>query len=148
LFVAGQVTDALSLTVLSPYYRGFARILSPHGNERVLDFGSGSGICSRHIAARLQPNGGQLDCLDISYGWSKVIRKTLKRYRNVTYHLGRITQLDLPESAYDAVVIHFVLHDIPTAERLGILKALARRLKPGGRLLLREPHGHGIAPEE
>jgi 2-polyprenyl-3-methyl-5-hydroxy-6-metoxy-1,4-benzoquinol methylase len=46
------------------------------------------------------------------------------------------------------VVIHFVVHDIPTAERLGILKALARRLKPGGRLLLREPQGHGITPEE
>jgi SAM-dependent methyltransferase len=102
-----KTTLALGLTVLSPYYRGFARSLSLLGNERVLDLGSGSGIRSRHIAARLHRCGGQLDCVDISHGWSKVICKTLERYRNVTYHLGHITQLDLPESAHDAVVIHF-----------------------------------------
>jgi hypothetical protein len=39
---------------LSPYYCSFARSLSLHGNEQVLDFGSGSCICPRHIAARLQ----------------------------------------------------------------------------------------------
>jgi hypothetical protein len=38
--------------------------------------------------------------------------------------LGRITQLDLPESVYDAVVVHFILHDIPTAERPGMVKAI------------------------
>ena len=135
MFAASQVIDTLGLTVLSPYYRSFATSLSLHGNERVLDFGSGSGICSRHIAARLQRNGGQLDCVDVSHGWMNVVRNTSRRYDNVSYHLEHTTQLDLPESAYDAVVIHFVLHDIPTAECPGIVKALARRLKPEGRLI-------------
>ena len=141
------LTLGLGLTVLSPTYRSFARSLGLHGDERVLDFGSGSGICSRHIAARLR-RGGQLDCVDISRGWMRVIRRTLRRYAQVGYHLGRITTLDLPEAAYDLVVIHFVLHDIPAAERPDVVAALARRLKPGGRLVLREPQGHGLTLDE
>lgn len=38
------LTLALRLTVLSPDYRGFAGGLNLSGSERVLDFGSGSGI--------------------------------------------------------------------------------------------------------
>ncbi len=55
------LTLGLGITVLSPYYRGFARSLGLHGDERVLDFGSGSGICSRHIAARLRRGGAAND---------------------------------------------------------------------------------------
>ena len=143
-----KITLALGLTVLSPYYRSFAKSLNLRGNERVLDFGSGSGICTRHIAARLQRSGGHLDCVDVSHGWMEVIRKTLRRYDNASYHLGHITKLDLPASAYDAVVVHFVLHDIPATERPDVINALARKLKPGGRLLLREPAGEGLELDE
>lgn len=142
-----RLTLALGLTILSPYYRAFAHSLNLCGDERVLDFGSGSGICSRHIAARLQ-NGGRLDCVDISRGWMEVIRKTLRRHDNVGYHLGHITELGLPDSTFDVVVIHFVLHDIPADERPGVVNALGRRLKPTGRLIVREPQGDGLAPGE
>ena len=142
-----RLTLGLGLTVLSPYYRGFANSLHLRGDERVLDFGSGSGICSRHIAARLQ-HGGLLDCVDISRGWMNVLRKTLRRFTNVGYHLGHITQLDLPEAGFDVVVIHFVLHDIPTEERLAVVQSLAGRLKPTGQIVLREPQGEGLEIEE
>jgi ubiquinone/menaquinone biosynthesis C-methylase UbiE len=143
-----KLTLGLGLTVLSPYYRGFARDLRLRGDEQVLDYGSGSGILSRHIAARLQRGGGHLDCVDVSRGWQEVIRRTLRRYDNVGYHLGRITQLDLPDGAYDAVVIHYVLHEVSAAERPAVVGALARKLKPGGRVILREPQGEGVTTEE
>ena len=143
-----KITLAVGLTLLSPYYHRFARDLHLRGDEQVLDFGSGSGICSRHIAARLKPGGGQLACVDISHGWMKVIRKTLRHYDNVSYHLGHITEVDLPDSGFDTVVIHFVLHDIPKNERLCILHSLARRLKPEGCMIVREPDGHGLTPDE
>ncbi len=142
-----KITLGLGLTVLSPYYRSFVHSLKLRGDERVLDFGSGSGICSRYIAARLQ-RGGHLDCVDVSRGWMNVIRKTLRRYKNVSYHLGHIAQLDLPESAFDVVVIHFVLHDIPADERREVVHALGRKLKPTGRLIVREPQGHGLSLDE
>jgi hypothetical protein len=50
LSAASQVTDTPGLTVLNPCYHSFATSLSLHSNERVLDFGSSSGICSRHAA--------------------------------------------------------------------------------------------------
>lgn len=143
-----KITLALGLTILSPYYRSFARDLNLRGDERVLDFGSGSGICSRHIAARLKRGGGQLACVDISRGWMQVIQKTLRRYDNVTYHPGHITEADLPDAIFDAVVIHFVLHDIPAAEHLCVMHSLARKLKPQGRLVVREPQGDGLSIEQ
>lgn len=142
-----RITLALGLTVLSPYYHSFVRDLNLRGNERVLDFGSGSGICSRHMAAHLKRGGGYLACVDISHGWMQVIRRTLRRYNNVSYHLGHIADVDLPDSYFDRAVIHFVLHDIPENERLCVLHSLARKLKPEGRLIVREPEGHGLELE-
>lgn len=54
------LTRTLGATVLSPYYRGFVRRLGLRGDERVIDYGSGSGVLSRHIAARLEESGGRL----------------------------------------------------------------------------------------
>ena len=142
-----RLTLSLGLTVLSPYYRSFVRGLNLNGDERVLDFGSGSGICSRHIAASLQ-RGGHLDCLDVSYGWINVIRKTLQQYSNVSYYLGHISNIDLPDAAFDVIVIHFVLHDIPVNERLEVINALTSKLKTTGRLIVREPQGHNLSLDE
>ncbi len=142
------LTRTLGSTVLRPYYRGFVRQLNLRGDERVLDYGSGSGVLSRHIAARLEESGGHLDCVDISHGWMAVIRKTLRRYANVGYHLGHITRLNLPDAAYDVVVVHFVLHEVPASERPAVVGMLAHKLKAGGRLVLREPQGEGLTPDE
>ncbi len=142
------LTRTLGSTILRPYYRGFVRGLNLRGDERLLDYGSGSGVLSRHIAARLQKSGGYLDCVDVSQRWMNVIRRTLWCYANVGYHLGHVTQLNLPDAAYDAVVIHFVLHEILAPERSAVVGTLARKLKAGGRLVLREPQGEGLTPEE
>jgi ubiquinone/menaquinone biosynthesis C-methylase UbiE len=130
--------------IIAPFYRSYVNSLPLQEDEKVLDFGSGSGILSRHIAARLERGGGQLTCVDISARWMKIIQRTLRRYNNVTLRLGHITQVDLPDASFDTVLIHFVLHDIPAAERPLIMQTLARKLKPGGRLILREPQGHGL----
>ena len=142
-----KLTLGLGKTLLNPYYRYFAKSLNLHGNEQVLDFGSGSGICSRHIAELLK-KGGHLDCVDISHVWYQVIQKTLKNFNNVNFYLGHLGQLHLPENAYDLIVIHFVLHDIPCELRSGIIKMLSSLIKPGGRLIIREPQNHGLVLEE
>ena len=143
-----QLTLALGLTLLSPYYRSFANSLDLNGNESVMDFGSGSGVCSRHIAARLQKSNGKLTCVDISAVWQRVIQKTLRRFKNVCYQQGKIYEFDMQDGGYDVIVIHFVLHDIPAGERALVMQALARTLKPGGRLVIREPLGEGITQEK
>jgi ubiquinone/menaquinone biosynthesis C-methylase UbiE len=110
--------------LLSPLYKSYARSLRLKGNERVIDFGSGVGNLSRHLAAILNENGGQLTCVDVSHTWQTVIREELKDFSNVRYVEGEIGSLDLPNQAFDAIVVHFVLHDIPESERRGIAQCL------------------------
>jgi SAM-dependent methyltransferase len=141
-----KLTLGLGLTLLRPYYRSFARKLNLQGHEQVLDFGSGSGVCSRHIAARLD-KGGQLHCVDVSRIWQIVIRRRLWRYDHVVYHCGSIGKLDLPDHSFDVILSHFVLHEIPNSQRNAIFRALAAKLKPGGRLIFREPEEGGFTPE-
>ena len=133
------VTFGLGLTVLSPYYLSFVNSIGLTGKERVLDFGSGSGICSRHIAHRLTHRGGRLDCVDVSSRWMKTIQQTLKRYDNVEYFLGYLDDLDLEMKSYDLIVSHFVLHEIALAELPQLLISFSRLLNTRGRVVFREP---------
>ncbi len=145
-----RLTIALGKTLLYPYYRGYVRSLGLKGDERILDYGSGSGMASRHIAHILSDSGGTLTCVDISQRWIEIARQTMRGYANVIYKLGPIAELDLEDGAYDSVFIHFVLHDVPAAERPEVVRHLARVLRRGGLLFLREPtlEGHGMPAAE
>ncbi|HWI64602.1 MAG TPA: class I SAM-dependent methyltransferase [Symbiobacteriaceae bacterium] len=143
-----RITLFMTSTFLAPNYRAFVGRLGLTGGESVLDAGSGSGAISRYIARGLQAGGGQLTCLDISPGWMEVARKRLAGFQGVQYVQADVSEAILPESAYDRIVVHFVLHDIPTAGQARAAANLARALKPGGRIFIREPISprHGMAP--
>ena len=127
-------------------YKDYVDRLGLKGNERVLDFGSGSGNPARFIAPLLK-DGGRLTCVDVSRVWMDVARKRLRRYSNVEFKLGDIAALDLPDAGYDIVFVHLVLHDIAAADRPRIVQHLARKLERNGRLFVREPL-RIIAPDE
>ncbi len=143
------LTRALLHGIMSGAYREWVADLGLHGDERVLDLGSGSGAAARHLVRALGPRGGHLTCVDISPGWQAALRKSLAGY-DVTYALGDIRGLGLSGASFDLVVVHWMLHDVPAGERGAILAELARVLRPGGRLATREPTrpGEGIAPAE
>ena len=108
------------------------------GNERMLDFGSGAGTPAVYLARKLE-TGGKLTCLDISPTWIEVCRRRLSKHPSVQFLTGDIRRMNLPAASFDAVFVHFVLHDIPTGQRASTVAALARVLVGGGRLYLREP---------
>ncbi|HZW04718.1 MAG TPA: class I SAM-dependent methyltransferase [Anaerolineaceae bacterium] len=142
------LTLAAGSTLAAPFYRRYIDNLDLRGDETVLDFGSGSGMCSRHLARRLQRRGGRLTCVDVSAAWIATAKRTLRHFRNVDYRLGALADLPLAPESYDVVFLHFVLHDIPAGERAGIVRRLAWLLKPGGRLLVREPSAREGIPVE
>jgi ubiquinone/menaquinone biosynthesis C-methylase UbiE len=133
-------------TLFGGMYKEYVDRLGLKGNERVLDFGSGSGNPARFIAPLLT-DGGRLTCVDVSRTWVDVAQRRLGKYPNVEFKLGDIAALDLPDAGYDVVFVHFVLHDIAAAERPRIVQHLALKLKRDGRLFIREPLRF-IAPEE
>ena len=111
------------------------------GDERVLDYGSGSGAAARHLARLLEAGGGHLTCMDVSARWQAVLRKVLRAYPDVEYLLGDVRAMGLPAARFDVVLVHWMLHDVPPRDRPAIVAELARLLRPGGRLFLREPTG-------
>ncbi len=58
---------------------------------------------------------------------------------NVDFILDDIRKILEPAERYDVVVIQFVLHDILSHERKTIIETLAKWLKDGGVLHVREP---------
>ncbi|TDB36935.1 MAG: class I SAM-dependent methyltransferase [Actinobacteria bacterium] len=126
-------------------YRRWVRDLGLAGTERVLEVGCGAGACARHLAEALPC--GSLTCLDVDARWLAVARRRLASHDNVGFVCADIAQWQQP-GAFDAVVVHFVLHDIPAENRRAALEGIIRSLAPGGRLLLREPTGHGMSGAE
>ena len=105
---------------------------------------------SQPIAERLARGTGHLTCVDVSRKWMRVVQKRLKAYSNVDFKLGDIVSLDVSDGTYDVVVMHHVLHHVDRLVRQEKVDALARKLKDGGRLFIREPtrEGHGTPVDE
>ncbi|MDP4093479.1 MAG: class I SAM-dependent methyltransferase [Bacillota bacterium] len=120
------------------------------GSEKILDFGSGSGAGSKHLAKLLAKGGGQLTCVDISSILVNKAKKRMRKYNNVDYKVGKLEELDIPSNSHDAIYIFYVLHDVDKDLRQGIVKELFRILKDDGKLYIGEPHkkNHGMPASE
>ena len=82
--------------------------------------------------------GGHLTCVDASSNWIEVARRNLEGLEQVELRLGDITELRL-EKGFDLIVIHYVLHEIPTSQRERVVQALVSNLGERGRLVICEP---------
>ncbi len=60
-------------------YTNYIKTLKLGGNENILDFGSGSGSGSKHLAELIQDKDGTLTCLDTSIYWTSVAKKRLQK---------------------------------------------------------------------
>jgi ubiquinone/menaquinone biosynthesis C-methylase UbiE len=127
-------------------YRRYVVGLGLTGSERVLEIGQGSGALSRFLAPRCV----QLLCVDLSSVWLTTARRKLRRFKNIEYMLGDVTKLPLANQSFDAVVVHFMLHDVEAEIREAVVHTLARVLKPDGKFFVREPikPGHGLPVAE
>ena len=87
-------TTVLGGYVNSRAYQRYVDSFGLTGSEWVLDYGSGSGRISHHIAERLAPESGHLTCVDVSTVWMDVVKRRLTGYPNVDFKLGEIASLD------------------------------------------------------
>jgi len=131
------------------YHPAYVRTLALSGNEKVLEFGSGGGCLSRALARTLSPEGS-LSCVDLSAYWIHKAQERLKNLASIEFLQGDITRMELPENHFDAILIHFALHDVAPAERVDVMNALATCLRPEGMVFIREPAkpDHGLPLSE
>ncbi len=144
------IEDALKGLFGNPLYNSYYQSQGGfEGHERVLDFGCGSGVSTKLIARQLT-QGGMVTGLDTSSYFIKKAQKRLKRYTTAQTLQGDIREIKIPESSFDLISIIHVIHDIVEEKRQSMVKALARVLKPEGKLWILEPikDTHGIPVDE
>ena len=107
------------------------------GSEKVLDMGSGPGLLSAHVAGLLED--GEVLGVDLSESMVKLASQRAHGLglNNLKFMRGDATNLDLPDSAFDAVVSSYLLHWVPDMGRC--IAELCRVLKDHGRLGIMVP---------
>ena len=130
--------------------RAMRNALSPEGGETALELGAGTGLATLLIA----PVVKRLTAIDSSEGMLEVLKNKLARkgLDNVKTVIGVVPN-DLPREKFNLIYSALTLHHVENPKAL--IKTLAGRLKPGGRIALADLdaedgsfHGgdsHGVA---
>lgn len=131
--------DAARLDVIHEVYGPVSlRALEAAGMDgvgRAADIGCGTGTMSRWLAARMG-EGARVDAIDISEDQLAVARGTpaAAGAAAITYRAASAYEPGLPEGQYDVAFIRLVLCHLKEPEKA--VAAMARLLRPGGRLVL------------
>lgn len=136
LYDAEAADFALRVHSEKPYPRLDAFIASLPVGALVLDLGCGSGIWAAYMAAR----GIRVDAVDASAGMAEIARA---RY-GIDVRIASFDEIT-GEALYDGIWAHYSLLHARREEMPGHLTALARALRPGGRLHLTMKLGTGEA---
>jgi 2-polyprenyl-3-methyl-5-hydroxy-6-metoxy-1,4-benzoquinol methylase len=126
------------------------RVLEPHIREgmAVVEPGSGMGYYSLPIA-RADGPGGRVLCLDLQPRMLQgLVRRARRagladRIETAASTSGDLGLRDRPGCADLAVVVH-MLHEVP--DPTSFLGQIRDALRPGGRMIVREPPGHVSGP--
>lgn len=130
LFLAARLA-VLPLRSLAREYSQF--------EGRVLGIGSGHGLLGRWLAElnpRVTVDGYDADAERIA-----VARQTESRSPRVRIHLADVRRLDA-QGEFEAASAVDVIHHIPADDHAALLASLARALKPGAPLMIKEISPH------
>lgn len=105
-------------------------------SARLLDFGCGTG----EMLQLLRSEGwtGELEGCDVSTLMLRQLQARWVRGAQPKLHLASLPDIGLPADTYDVVIACCVFHHIDPSAQLRVLGALARNLRPGGRLFMFE----------
>ena len=97
-------------------------------DAEVLELGCGPGTASRSLA-----QGRGYTGVDLSTGQLALARERLP---GGAFVQGDFTRIELPSSAFDAVVAFYVFNHVPRAEQGPMFARVFSWLRPGGRFML------------
>ncbi|HEV2616970.1 MAG TPA: class I SAM-dependent methyltransferase [Candidatus Acidoferrales bacterium] len=104
--------------------------IAPRGPGKILDYGCGVGLLSRHLRDRMP--GKRVDGFDVSAESIARVDRDLLSQGIFTSDLGEVGH------AYDVVVLANVLHHVKPSERQDLICQAVSRLSPGGKLVVFE----------
>jgi ubiquinone/menaquinone biosynthesis C-methylase UbiE len=95
---------------------------------RVLELGCGTGVpTTAALAARFRVTG-----VDIS---ARHVELARHRVPGAEFLHADMTELEFPDRSFDAVAAFYSIIHVPRREQAGLLRSIARWLKPGGLLV-------------
>lgn len=107
------------------YGRDLLGLLAPQPGERILDVGCGTG----HLTAAIAESGAEVLGIDSS---EAMIAQACENFPQLHFETRDICTID-DRDAFDAIFSNAVLHWVQPPEAAAL--AMARALKPGGRLV-------------
>ena len=99
-------------------------------DSTVVDLGCGTGL----LASQLAPWVGHLVAVDREPAMVQAAQQRLHDQDNVTFHLGDLAGIDLPQASADLVLAILLLHHVQNPAN--VLALAATLLNPAGRLLI------------
>ena len=106
------------------------RVLSPSFSGRILDFGCGVGLLSRHLGKQLP--AAHIDGFDISQNSIAKVDPALLSQGVFTSESDNLAQ------DYDLVVVANVMHHVQPEQRMSVVQDLSHRLRENGLLAIFE----------
>lgn len=136
--------DAFDASRIDLPWPGWTRVVDamPHDDLRVLDIGCGNGRFARFLheaGLRFDYTGIDANAKLLEAARDRVGPALAGPWRFLEHDFLASSEpgRDLPEGPFGLVALMGVLHHVPSAElRLGVLRAAAERLAPGGVLAL------------
>jgi sarcosine/dimethylglycine N-methyltransferase len=132
----GPVTSA-QLAGLDQFHGGglkttaeFIKLLNIQPRMKVLDAGSGLGGPSRYTAENFDCHVTGVDLTEAFVAVSKVLAKRTGMEADVSYQVGNLLALELPDGQFDVVYTQHVVMNI--RDRAQVYAEVSRVLKPGG----------------
>jgi ubiquinone/menaquinone biosynthesis C-methylase UbiE len=117
-------------TIFQSYFRIFPWDLLPPGGGIGADIGCGTGRWAKMVAPRVT----HLHLLDASPDALAVARENLANVTNVSFQVGSVGAIPLPDRSLDFAFSLGVLHHVPDTP--GALNAIAEKLKRGAPFLI------------
>jgi ubiquinone/menaquinone biosynthesis C-methylase UbiE len=122
---------------LGQVHETLIELVDPHGDEKILDVGCGTGVLSLRLAKKA--DGIAVWGVDVGPRMIRVAREQVREHHpNVDYRVGTAVRLPYPNGQFDVVSSCLLFHLLDGSEKEWALQEIFRVLKPGGRYVCAE----------
>jgi SAM-dependent methyltransferase len=134
--------------VVQPVVDEVLRRVEAGPGTRILDIGCGTGT----LALPLSRAGSEVVAVDVSAAMIQSVAEAVEGQdlaARLDLRVGSAEALDLPADSLDAVVTNYALHHLRDPDKVRLVEASFRWLKPGGRLIIGDMmFGRGATAED